>query len=93
MYDFASANENMKHYNQVTPPIYDVTNVNVPVALYYGAQDWLATVSDVQFLRQNLPNIVDDLNVEKYNHLDFIWALDAKQMVYDRMLQLMSNYD
>ena len=92
MYDFASASENMKNYNQVTPPVYDLSKVNVPVALYYGTNDWLADVADIQLLRQSLPNIVDDLNIEKYNHLDFIWGLDAKSLLYDRMIQLMSTY-
>ena len=92
MYEYGSANENLKHYNQPTPPLYNISNINVPVALYYGTNDLLANVADIEFLRKNLPNIVDDLNIEFYNHMDFIWALNAKQVLYDRMIQLMTNY-
>ncbi len=83
----------MKYYNQTTPPLYDITLVKVPVALYWGQNDWLADPDDVQHLRKNLPNIVDDLNIEIYDHLDFIWALDVKEKLYDRMMKLMLNYE
>jgi len=42
----------------------------------------LANVADIQFLRNNLPYIVDDLNIEFYNHMDFIWASNAKQVLH-----------
>lgn len=92
MFDYGSVNQNLKYYNQPTPPLYNIANINVPVALYYGTNDMLANVADIQFLRNNLPYIVDDLNIEFYNHMDFIWASNAKQVLYDRMIQLMSNY-
>ena len=92
MYNFGSANENMKHYNQTSPPLYDISKISVPVALYYGQNDWLADVTDVDFLRKSLTNIVDDLNIKTYNHADFIWGLNAKETLYDRMIQLMQKY-
>jgi lysosomal acid lipase/cholesteryl ester hydrolase len=92
MYDFASADENMKHYNQTTPPVYDITKVKVPVALYWAQNDYLADPTDVQFLRGNLPNIVDDFNIATYNHLDFVWAYNTKEKFYDRMVALMEKY-
>lgn len=92
MYEFGSASENMKHYNQTTPPLYDLTKLSVPVALYYGQNDWLADVTDVELLRKTLPNIVDDFNAKIYDHMDFIWGLNVKEVVYDRMMQLMQKY-
>ena len=92
MFDYGSAKANMAHYNQTTAPLYDLTKVNVPVALYWAQNDWLADPSDVEYLRKNLPNIVDDLNVNIWDHLDFIWATNTKTALYDRMLKLMQNY-
>lgn len=37
---------NMKKYNQTTPPIYNVSNIDVPVHLFVGRYDRLATVKD-----------------------------------------------
>ena len=92
MYDYASAKENMRHYNQTVAPVYDISNIKVPVALYWSQNDWLADATDVQYLRKNLPNIVDDFSIDSYNHLDFVWATNAKEAFYDRMLKLMQQY-
>jgi pimeloyl-ACP methyl ester carboxylesterase len=93
MYDYASASENMKHYNQTTPPLYDLTQVKVPVALYWGQQDWLADPDDVELIRKSLPNIVDEMDIEFYDHLDFVWGTNVKTILYDRMMQLMLKYN
>jgi pimeloyl-ACP methyl ester carboxylesterase len=92
MFEYGSPSENMKHYNQSTPPLYDISKIQVPTALYYGQNDWLADVNDVDFLKKSLPNIVDDLNIKIYNHADFIWGTNTKEVLYDRMIQLMQKY-
>lgn len=87
MFDYLS--ENQKYYNQSTPPIYDIRNVKTPVALYWGKQDWLADPTDVEYLRKTLPNLVDDYGIDDWSHLDFVWAENATQILYNRMIQLM----
>jgi lysosomal acid lipase/cholesteryl ester hydrolase len=87
MYDYGS--DNILHYNQSTAPLYDVKNINTPVALYYGQDDWLADPTDVEYLKNNLPNIKDDYSISSYAHLDFTWAQNASQVLYNRMIQLM----
>ncbi|GLG98549.1 hypothetical protein R5R35_001794 [Gryllus longicercus] len=46
---------------------------------------------DVQQLRRWLPRMVDTYRVERpdFNHLDFLWAPDAPQQVYRRLLHLL----
>ena len=39
---FDYGNENSDIYGQDTPPEYDLTQVNVPIGLYWGENDWLA---------------------------------------------------
>ena len=39
-YDFGKA-DNQQIYGQETPPLYSVGNVHVPVATYFGENDWL----------------------------------------------------
>ena len=91
-YDFGSAEENMAHYNQSEPPMYDLSTIKTPVALYWSSNDWLADPQDVQFIRKSLPNIVDDYEIGGWNHLDFVWAYDTKGLLYDRMLKLMEKF-
>jgi len=59
-FDYGSASENHKHYNQSTPPRYDITKIpkNLPIALIYGDKDSLADPVDVEDLIRKLPPLV-----------------------------------
>ncbi|XP_060665937.1 lipase 3-like isoform X1 [Drosophila nasuta] len=82
-------------YNSITPPEYKLENVQAKVALYYGENDWLAQPSDVEALSLHLPNVVSQhlVNYPKFNHLDFIWGVDARELLWDRMLRNMKSID
>ena len=84
MFDYGK--HNVAKYNQTTAPLYDVTKVKVPVALYW------ADPADVNYLRRRLPNIVDDFECLGWNHLDFLWATNTDTLLYERMLKLMKSY-
>ncbi|XP_013079898.2 lipase member K-like isoform X1 [Biomphalaria glabrata] len=86
-YDYGSASENMKHYGQPTPPLYDPRKVKVPVAIFRGDQDWLADPTDVKWLLPQL-NVTHDVNIPHYEHLDFIWAFDAPTYIYSTILKI-----
>jgi len=90
MFDYGK--HNAAKYNQTTAPLYDVTRVKVPVALYWADKDWLADPADVNYLRKRLPNIVDDFECLGWNHLDFLWATNTDTLLYERMLKLMKSY-
>ena len=40
-------------------------------------------------MKSELPHVVLDYEVpyEKFNHLDFLYAMNAKSVVYDKLLQ------
>ncbi|KAH9520009.1 hypothetical protein Btru_071465 [Bulinus truncatus] len=86
-YDYGSADENVKHYGQPTPPLYDPKKVNVPVAIFRGDQDWLADTTDVKWLLPLL-HVTHDVNIPHYEHLDFIWAFDAPAYIYNTILKI-----
>ena len=46
-YDFGEV-KNLEIYGQTYPPSYEINNIHVPVATYWGDNDWLAepTVSN-----------------------------------------------
>ena len=49
----------------------------------------LKYLQDVDRVKSELPNVVLDYEVpyEKFNHLDFLYAMNAKSVVYDKLLQ------
>lgn len=40
-YDYG-ARKNIKFYNTTYPPDYNISQINIPMALYYADNDWLA---------------------------------------------------
>lgn len=90
-YDYGKAG-NMAHYNQSTPPAYNIQDMMVPTALWSGGQDTLADPKDVAVLLTQIPKLVYHRNIEHWEHLDFIWGLDAPQEMYNKMIELMRQY-
>ncbi|XP_037820554.1 lipase 3 [Lucilia sericata] len=80
---------NQLEYNRMTPPDYDLNKVKVPVALYYSMNDMLVSTTGVDRLARELPQVIDKYLVpmEKFNHLDFLWAIDVKTLVYNRLVR------
>ncbi len=60
--------------------------MTVPVSVYWGGQDWLADPSDVMQLLPLLNNVGNIVELKDYDHLDFIWGLDAAKRVYQPII-------
>ena len=95
-YDYGDQAENMKHYGQPSPPLYDMASIpnGFPLFLSYGGQDMLSDVKDVQVLLNDLKdhdrNKLVVLFREDYAHADFVMGVNAKQIVYDPMMAFFS---
>lgn len=52
-------------------------------------------LQDVQMLVQDLPNVYEifKVPVHPFNHLDFMWAVDVKVLVYDETLRILDHFD
>ncbi|KAI3991473.1 hypothetical protein MKX01_016304 [Papaver californicum] len=89
-YDYGNAN--VEHYGQPTPPVYNLTNIpkNLPLFMSYGGQDALADPSDVGSLMDSLKlHDGDKLQVQfvkDFAHADFIMGVNAKDIVYNSMI-------
>lgn len=46
--------ENLKKYGSSKPPNYDLSNIVVPVTLYYSDNDWLAAKVDVERFKDSI---------------------------------------
>jgi lysosomal acid lipase/cholesteryl ester hydrolase len=94
MFDYGSKEENYEHYNNNKPPSYDLSKLTMPIALYIGANDYLADVADVSTLVSLLnPNIiVSQTIIEGFAHMDFVWGIDAYELVYDPFISQIKQY-
>ena len=61
----------------------------VPVALYWAQNDWLADPTDVRALLPLLSNKLYDKYIENWDHMDFIWGMDAATIVYNDIIKNM----
>nr|XP_022912363.1 lipase 3-like [Onthophagus taurus] len=82
---------NIKRYRSWNPPNYNLKNVKVPVYIFHSMNDWLSSYKDVMKLYSELANpqayiLVPDL---KFNHLDFIFGIDAPSYVYKTLTALL----
>lgn len=85
---------NLQAYNSIFPPDYNISKITAPVHFIYASNDFLAAVVDVQRLYSQLPNGQELYNVplQTFNHLDFLFGINATNLVYDRIRQILASY-
>ncbi|XP_002756419.1 lipase member N [Callithrix jacchus] len=91
-YDWGNEADNMKHYNQIRPPIYDLTAMKVPTAIWAGGHDILVTPQDVARILPQIKSLHYFKLLPDWNHFDFVWGLDAPQRMYSEIITLMKAY-
>ncbi|KAM7503691.1 hypothetical protein LguiB_002595 [Lonicera macranthoides] len=91
-FDYGNAEENTNHYGQPNPPTYNMSSIpdNLPLYLSYGGADLLSDVKDVKTLLNSLKGHDSDKLVvqfrEDYAHADFVFGVNAKQVVYNPLM-------
>eukprot|EP00118_Oscarella_pearsei_P002176 m.9750 g.9750 ORF g.9750 m.9750 type:complete len:392 (+) comp21603_c0_seq1:31-1206(+) len=89
-YDYGSREENMKHYGQAVPPLYNLTTLRVPTYTYSGSADFLADPTDVSWLIEQLSPLgvlMQHTKIEGYEHFDFLWAMNVADKVYSDIIR------
>ncbi|CAN1783928.1 Triacylglycerol lipase 2 [Linum perenne] len=99
MYDYNNQDENVEHYGQPSPPVYDMTRIpnDLPMFISYGGTDETASPTDVQLLLGNLhsTHMEDKLVVQYVNnfaHGDYVMAYNAREMVYEPLLGFLNRF-
>ncbi|KAJ2948243.1 hypothetical protein O0L34_g7471 [Tuta absoluta] len=82
---------NMEVYGTIEPTKYDLSKVVVPVALYYSAEDWLATPEDVERLARELPN-KEVLRLSNYSTMDFLFGNQVTETKYNWLMSSINAY-
>jgi len=95
MYDFGSPAANAAKYDgATTPPVYDLSQYNVPTVLFSGKRDWMADPKDVRSLVNAIPSkyILQHTVEDTFAHLDYVWAPNAAKKVYLPTAELLKKY-
>jgi len=94
-FDWGSDKENFQHHGAEGIPAYSLSDVTTPLAVYYGDNDWLAAAEDVLQtivqLPKIMPGMLHEIQFPTWNHLDFLWAIDADKYVYEPLLKNMEQ--
>ncbi|KAI9090130.1 hypothetical protein K1719_028826 [Acacia pycnantha] len=99
MFDYGDQAQNMQHYGQASPPVYDMASIpnDLPLFLSNGGNDTLSDVNDVDVLLDNLKDHDKDkltvLFIEEYAHVDFVMGVNANQVVYQPMMNFLMQYN
>ncbi|XP_046430772.1 lipase 3-like isoform X1 [Neodiprion fabricii] len=88
-FDYSVSFINDQKYNQAEPPEYNLQNVRIPMAIFYGSNDLLADYKDVERLASELPNVElkHKVSLENFNHIDFLYGVDAPNVVYRHVVK------
>ncbi|XP_018016726.1 lipase member M [Hyalella azteca] len=94
MYDYGSPAANRAAYGFPTPPHYNMSDVTAPVVVCSAPNDSLMSLQDQQMLMQDLPYFVKRILAPQkdYGHLDLVYAKNAKEVIYNEIIELMKNY-
>ena len=66
--------------------------------LFYADNDVFAGQHDITLLNKHFGHLIYNngnyhIAVQKFLHMDFLWGLDARQLVYDPMYYQMKTFD
>ncbi|KAG9147358.1 hypothetical protein Leryth_021428 [Lithospermum erythrorhizon] len=76
-YDYGNEDDNNKHYGQPNPPAYDMSSISKDFPL---------------FLSYGGQDYLSDVDDDNYAHLDFVHATNAKEQVYDPLMDFFRSH-
>uniref|UniRef100_A0A5F8GWW6 Lipase n=1 Tax=Monodelphis domestica TaxID=13616 RepID=A0A5F8GWW6_MONDO len=63
----------------------------VPTALWSGQKDLVTNPEDVAILVPQIPNLIYHKILPTYNHLDFLFSLNAPQKIYNEIIEMIKK--
>ena len=64
-------------------------NIKTPIVLVYGGSDSLV---DIKLMLKELPKHTVAKGIQKYEHLDLLWASDVDKLVFPHVLEALETY-
>ena len=95
-YDYGSIIENMKHYGQINPPVYDLKQMrgySIPSIITISDSDPFANPQDTLDFIDNIENknIVNVMSLTNYNHIDYFWSESAAQEIFPKVINFLAE--
>jgi len=91
-FNYPTPQLNYAHYGALTPPVFNLSNIKAPIALFAGFADRLADTTDVVWLSQQIPanSIVWNRTDYPCGHVTFLWG--ANMTYFQDVLALIKQY-
>jgi len=95
-YDYGNAIENLAHYGQTTPPVYDLKKMkgySIPSMMTISDADPFANPQDTLDFIEHIDNknVVNVLSLTNYNHIDYFWADSAISEIFPKVLNFLAE--
>jgi len=90
MYDdnVSVASSKEQPYRPYLLPAYPLSKIKCPMALFYGGQD---SIPDMNHLLKEVPSNTYVHQESTYEHLDFLWARTAPELIFTRIIQVLER--
>ncbi|PIC34728.1 hypothetical protein B9Z55_014295 [Caenorhabditis nigoni] len=84
---------NQLEYGQPTPPVYDLTQINIPTYLYWSRDDILADTQDIRdsILSKMNKTIAGSIELPHYSHMDFVFGINAAKDLYPGIIKTIQD--
>jgi len=94
-FDWGSPEANIAHHGEIRPPLYNLSNVNTPIALFFGDNDWLVASGDMMKIVTECQDVIVGLYEvawQGWNHLDFLYAIDVNKFVNEPFIETLKSF-
>ena len=78
---------------QATAPLCQVQSMPTPTLLFVGNNDVLGDPADVEALKPQISNLLHYEVIPGWNHLDFLYGLDASKLLYPKIVSFMKSME
>ncbi|CAK1590786.1 unnamed protein product [Parnassius mnemosyne] len=85
---------NMKIYGRNQPSTYNCNATTAPVVIIHGESDNIVSKKDVEWLKDQLPNVLEVVYVKNplWNHFDVPYSQHTREMLYPKIGEYLFKY-
>ena len=65
--------------------------MTTPTAFFFGGRDTLSNATDVERLMPEIPHLKFHENIQRWNHVDFVFGIDAAKTMYYNIANIMKE--
>ncbi|XP_053609621.1 lipase 3-like [Plodia interpunctella] len=87
--------ENLARYGTARPPDYRLEKITSKIVVFTSDNDVIFSApADREKLIARLPNVVEQYRVPyaKFAHMDYLFARDVRELAYDKIVEVLSDY-